>query len=110
MSAATAAAIVSIVSVPASIIGNEMALRLGRRAWIVCIMAITSVVGIIMAFSSAWGLWWIVFLLVAMHSMLIMADSATLTAGLVASADPKIKGADEKKLKDAIAEFAATFA
>ncbi len=93
MSAATASAIVSVVSVPASIIGNEMALRVGRRAWIVCIMAITSIVGVIMAFSSAWGIWWIVFLLVAMHSMLIMADSATLTAGLVASADPKIKGA-----------------
>ncbi len=92
MSAASAAAIVSVLSVPASILGNEMALRLGRRAWIVIVMAVTTLVGVVMALFAGSG-WWFVFVLVAVHSMLIMADSATLTAGLVASAEPEIKGA-----------------
>ncbi len=92
MSAASAAAIVSVLSVPASILGNEVALRFGRRAWIVIVMTITTLVGVVMALFAGSG-WWIVFVLVAAHSMLIMADSATLTAGLVASAEPEIKGA-----------------
>jgi len=92
MSAATAAAIVSVFSVPASILGNEVALKLGRRFWIVLVMLSTSIVGVAMSLSAG-SFWWLVFLLLAVHSMLIMADSATLTAGLVASADPKVKGA-----------------
>jgi MFS family permease len=35
----------------------------------------------------------LVFVLVGLHSMLIMADSATLTAGMVASAPPQVRGA-----------------
>lgn len=92
LSAASAAAIVSVFSVPASILGNEVALRIGRRAWIVMVMAATTVVGVIMALMAGSG-WWIVFLLMLVYSMLIMADSATLTAGLIASADPTVKGA-----------------
>ncbi|MEN9765647.1 MAG: hypothetical protein RL397_1602, partial [Pseudomonadota bacterium] len=38
MAAATMAAVVNLLSVPASILGNEMALRVGRRAWIVLVM------------------------------------------------------------------------
>lgn len=92
MSAASAAAIISVCSVPASILGNEVALKIGRRAWIVMVMAATTVVGVAMALLAGSG-WWIVFALMLMYSMLIMADSATLTAGLVATADPQIKGA-----------------
>jgi MFS family permease len=91
MSAAITAALVSIFSVPASILGNEVALRLGRRAWIVIVMTITSVLGVIMGLAAG-SAWWLIFLLLAVYSMLVMADSATLTAGLVASADPEIKG------------------
>lgn len=92
VSAATAAAIVSVFSVPASILGNEVALRIGRRAWIVMVMGLTSVIGVLMALAAGVG-WWLVFGLFLLYSMLIMADSATLTAGLVASAQPEVKGA-----------------
>ena len=92
VSAASAAAIVSILSVPASIIGNEIALKIGRRGWIVISMAMTSLVGVAMALAGG-SHWLIVFLLVAVYSMLIMADSATLTAGLVSSAEPGVRGA-----------------
>ena len=92
ISVATTAAIVSIFSVPSSILGNEIALRIGRRAWIVLAMTITVVVGVLMALLAG-SAWWLGFLLIALYSMLIMADSATLTAGLVAAADPRVKGA-----------------
>ena len=82
----------SVLSVPASILGNEVALRLGRRAWIVIVMTVTTLVGVVMALFAG-SAWWLVFVLVAVHSMFIMADSATLTAGLVASAEPGVKGA-----------------
>lgn len=91
-SAATAAAVVSIFSVASSILGNEVALKVGRRAWIVTVMVFTGLAGIAMALSAG-GLWWVVFILLALYTTLVMADSATLTAGMVASADPKVKGA-----------------
>lgn len=92
MTAATLAAVVSIFSVTSSILGNEVALRVGRRPWIVLVMSVTTLVGAAMALLAG-ASWWVLFLMVAIYSMFIMADSATLTAGLVSSADPKIKGA-----------------
>jgi MFS family permease len=91
-SAATAAAVVSIFSVASSILGNEIALKIGRRAWIVLVMVFTGLAGIAMALAAG-SAWWVVFVLLAVYSVLVMADSATLTAGMVASADPKVKGA-----------------
>ncbi|WVN41152.1 MFS transporter [beta proteobacterium MWH-UniP1] len=91
-SAATAAAVVSIFSVASSILGNEVALKVGRRAWIVVVMVCTGLAGIAMALCAG-SAWWVVFLLLTGYTVLVMADSATLTAGMVASADPKVKGA-----------------
>ncbi len=92
LEAATLAAITNLVSTPASILGNEMALKLGRRAWIVLVMTSGSVVGVLMSLLAG-APWWLVLGLVGLQSMLIMADSATLTAGLVASAPKEVKGA-----------------
>jgi MFS-type transporter involved in bile tolerance (Atg22 family) len=48
--------------------------------------------GIVLAVSG--GLHWsIVILLLIVYSMLVMAESATLTAGLVAAAPPELRGA-----------------
>ncbi len=92
MAAATMAAVVNLLSVPASILGNEMALRVGRRAWIVLVMTSGSLMGVTMSLLAD-SHWMLVFVLVGLHSMLIMADSATLTAGLVASAPQEVRGA-----------------
>src|SRR3970282_2930777 len=74
------AAAVNIAAVPASIVGNEMALRVGRRPWILMVMTASSLAGIALAFSAPlhWAL--VVAILVA-YSMLVMGESATLTAG-----------------------------
>jgi len=92
MTAAAMAAVVNLISVPASILGNEVALRVGRRAWIVLVMTSGSLVGVAMGLLAD-SHWMLVFVLVGLHSMLIMADSATLTAGMVASAPPQVRGA-----------------
>jgi MFS family permease len=86
------AALVNLLAVPASILGNEMALRIGRRRWILMVMASSSLAGITLAFSAPLH-WALVVAILVFYAMLVMAESATLTAGLVAAAPPELKGA-----------------
>lgn len=89
---AAIAAAVNLLAVPASIFGNEIALRIGRRQWIQIAMLGSGACGIVLAVSG--GLHWsIVILLLIVYSMLVMAESATLTAGLVAAAPAELRGA-----------------
>jgi len=89
---AAIAAIVNLLAVPASIAGNEVALRIGRRRWIEIAMVGSGACGILLAFTGA-AHWSLVVLLLTAYSMLVMAESATLTAGLVATAPPELRGA-----------------
>jgi len=91
-SAAAIAAVVNLASVPASIFGNEIALRIGRRRWILIAMTGSSLSGILLALSAPWH-WALVLGLLVLYSMLVMAESATLTAGLVAAAPSELRGA-----------------
>jgi MFS family permease len=84
--------VVNLASVPASILGNEVALRLGRRRWILMVMSSSSIAGIAMAFAAPLH-WAIVIALLIAYSMLVMAESATMTAGYVASAPAELRGA-----------------
>ena len=88
----TLAGIINFFGVPASIIGNEIALRVGRKNWISFVMLGSAVAGIALATASGQA-WWLIVSLAIAHAILIMADSATLTAGLVMSAPANIKGA-----------------
>jgi MFS family permease len=90
--AATIAAVVNLAAVPASILGNELALRLGRRRWILIVMASSSLCGIALAFAAPLH-WAIVIAILVAYAMLVMAESATLTAGYVLSAPPELRGA-----------------
>jgi MFS family permease len=91
-SAAAIAAVVNLLSVPASILGNEIALRIGRRRWILIAMAGSGLSGILVGLSAPWH-WALVLALIVLYSMLVMAESATLTAGLVAAAPGELRGA-----------------
>ena len=90
--AAAIAAVVNLVSVPASIVGNEIALRMGRRPWILIAMAGSGTSGILLGFGAPWH-WALVLGLLVIYSMLVMAESATLTAGLVGAAPGELRGA-----------------
>ncbi|MGZ6124189.1 MAG: hypothetical protein ACXWLR_04465, partial [Myxococcales bacterium] len=90
-SAQAIAAVVNLMSVPASIVGNEVALHVGRRRWILLSMGASGASGIVLGLSS--GLHWaLVLVVLAAYSMLVMAESATLTAGLVAAAPAGLRG------------------
>lgn len=89
---AAIAAVVNLLAVPASIIGNEMALRVGRRRWILVVMSASGSCGILLAFAAPLH-WSLVFALLLVYSMLVMGESATLTAGMVAAAPQELRGA-----------------
>jgi MFS family permease len=89
---AAIAAVINLIAVPASIVGNEVALRIGRRQWILMVMAASGLAGIALAFCASWH-WTVVVGLLVVYSMLVMGESGTLTAGLVAAAPPDLRGA-----------------
>ena len=86
------AAVINLLAVPASIFGNEVALRIGRRRWILLVMGASGASGLVVAIGAHWH-WAVVVVLLALYSMLVMAESGTLTAGLVAAAPPELRGA-----------------
>ena len=90
--AAGIAAVVNLAAVPASIVGNEIALRIGRRRWILIAMVASGASGILLALGAAWH-WSLVVALLTVYSMLVMAESGTLTAGLVGAAPAQLRGA-----------------
>ena len=90
--AAAIAAVINLIAVPASIVGNEVALRLGRRRWIVAVMSASGTGGIVLALGAPWH-WAAVLAMLIAYSMLVMAESGTLTAGLVAAAPNELRGA-----------------
>ncbi|QWD84953.1 MFS transporter [Polynucleobacter asymbioticus] len=92
LTATTLAGVINFFGVPASIIGNEIALRIGRQKWIFFVMISSAACGVALALSTGQS-WWLIIALAVGHTIFIMADSATLTAGLVVSAQENIKGA-----------------
>jgi MFS family permease len=92
LTATTLAGVINFFGVPASIIGNEIALRIGRQKWIFFVMLSSAAFGVALALSTGQS-WWLIIALAVGHTIFIMADSATLTAGLVISAKENIKGA-----------------
>jgi MFS family permease len=86
------AAVVNFASVPASIVGNEIALRIGRQRWILLVMASSGSLGIVLGLGAAWH-WSIVLALMLVYSLFVMAESGTLTAGLVGAAPAELRGA-----------------
>ena len=92
LTATTLAGVINFFGVPASIIGNEIALRIGRQKWIFFVMLSSAAFGVALALSTGQS-WWLIIALAVGHAIFIMADSSTLTAGLVISAKDNIKGA-----------------
>jgi len=89
---AAIAAVVNLAAVPSSILGNELALRIGRGRWILVAMSASGAAGIALALSAP-AHWAIVLALLVAHALLVMADSGTLTAGLVGTVPAELRGA-----------------
>jgi MFS family permease len=84
--------LINFIGVPSSIIGNEIAQRQGRKKWInyAMLLSFMSALMFSLAYEQSW---WVILGLAFLHMIFIMADSSTLTAGLVMSAQHEIKGA-----------------
>lgn len=86
------AAIANLFGPPASIFGNEMALRYGRGRVIAAAMAVSGLLTCALGLASALP-WVLMVVLVMLHMTLVMGDSSALTAGMVIHAAPASRGA-----------------
>ena len=85
-------AVLLLLGMPSSIIGNEIALKIGRRRQLVLAMSISAAIAL--AFGAGSLLPFPVLLILgALYSLFVTADSASLTAGAVAQARPGQSGA-----------------
>ncbi len=84
ISATGAAALINMFGIPVSILGNEAAGRIGRQRYIPWVMGASGILAWLAGFSAGWA-WWVVLALVGLYFISVMADSAALTAGLVAA-------------------------
>jgi MFS family permease len=90
--AATVVAIVNLFGAPASVLGNEIALRWGRERFVRTVMVLSFLAAAAVG-AGAGASWTLLLPVMALHVMLVMSDSASLTAGVVASATPTHRGA-----------------
>jgi MFS family permease len=86
------AMLMELVGTAMSVLGNEMAVRIGRQRWIMSVMLASMLVAAIVGFASAWG-YGAATAICLLYNALIYADSSSLTAGTVGSADPQRRGA-----------------
>jgi len=84
--------LINFIGVPSSILGNEIAHRVGRQKWINYVMLLSFITAITLSLVYDQS-WWLIIVLAILHMIFIMADSSTLTAGLVLSAPNEVKGA-----------------
>jgi len=92
LSAAAAAAAINLLGPLASIFGNEVAAAYGRRRTVARIMSASAIVATVVGFTAPLP-WLIVFLLMLGYFLLVMGESAALTAGLISVAAPGRRGA-----------------
>ena len=86
------AMLMELVGTTTSVLGNEMAIRIGRRRWIFLVMFASMVASLIVGFSAGLGYGAAAFVCLV-YNAFIYADSASLTAGTVGSAAPGRRGA-----------------
>jgi MFS family permease len=92
LGATSIAALSTLLGVPASIFGNEFALRIGRKRWILAVAAASVALACVIGFASALS-YGLVVALALLYGILAAADSAALTSGTVAAAEPGRRGA-----------------
>jgi predicted MFS family arabinose efflux permease len=82
----------SLLAMPASILGNELALRFGRHRAITAVMLSSAVVALMIGVFADKSPWLLLPLILA-YAITVPADSGALTSGMSMSADPNFRGA-----------------
>jgi MFS family permease len=88
----TIAAIILALALPASVLGNEAALRFGRRQVLTAVMLASAAMAVLVGWSATLP-FAAVIALAGLYSLTVSADSASLTAGAVGAALPRHRGA-----------------
>jgi len=85
-------ALFTALAMPASILGNELALKLGRHRAITLVMLLSAAVGLAIGLTAGLSPW-LTLMLMFVHAFTVPGDSGALTSGMAAAADPKFRGA-----------------
>lgn len=85
------AAFVNLLGMPASIFGNELAMRHGRKRMILTFMLLSGGMGCVVGFTGTLPLPLTIACL-CLYAVLVMGDSSSLTAGTIAAAEPDKRG------------------
>jgi MFS family permease len=84
--------IITLLAVPASVLGNEGALRFGRHRSIRSVMSLSALVAFAIALTVSWSPILLLALLLV-YSFTLPGDSGALTSGMALSATPEERGA-----------------
>ncbi len=84
--------IFSLLAMPASILGNEFALRVGRHRAISIVMFASAAVALLIGLFANQSPWFLLPLLLA-YAITVPADSGALTSGMSMAAHPDYRGA-----------------
>lgn len=92
LGATEAAALINLLGIPVSILGNETAMRVGRSRFIPMAMAASGLLAWAAGFSPSLSAGTMLAIL-AVYYVAVMSDSAALTAGLVEATPAPVRGA-----------------
>lgn len=90
--AVTVSVLFTLIAMPASIAGNEAALRIGRHRAIAIFQVASVFVALALAVSAGGSAIWLLVLLL-LYAITLPIDSGALTSGMTMAADPKLRGA-----------------
>ena len=82
----------SLLAMPASIFGNELALRFGRHRAITAVMVSSAVVALLIGVFADKSPW-VLLPLIVVYAFTVPADSGALTSGMTMAADLNYRGA-----------------
>ena len=86
------AAAVNLVGWPASVFGNELAVRFGRQRVVIFVMTVSALYACCFGFTGSLP-FVVVVALSLVYGVTVTGDSASITAGVVAAARPEHRGA-----------------
>ncbi|NQT68641.1 MAG: MFS transporter [Desulfobacteraceae bacterium] len=92
MAPTTVMAVAGIGGMMASIVGGELAVRLGRRRVVTAIMGISALLALTIGFSAQLP-YNAVIILCLVYTLFFQGDSAAIHAGVITAAEPKLQGA-----------------
>ena len=78
------AAAINLIGWPASVVGNELAIRFGRRRIVILIMTISALYSCLFGFTASWP-FVVIVAMSLIYGLTVTGDSASITAGVVAA-------------------------